>query len=391
MSLIVQKFGGTSVATIDRICNVANIIKENIDKGNKIVAVTSAMAGVTNKFISYVDELNTSEGDPEYDSVVSSGELITSGLLSLALKNIGVKARSYAAWQIPIKTSDAYSQALIEKIDPINLNQDIYSNIVPVICGFQGINAMGRITTLGRGGSDLTAVAVSSALKADLCEIYSDVDGVYTVDPNLYPNAHRINELSYLEMLEMASQGAKVLQERSVDYALKNNVTIRVASSFIKNPGTIIAQNISTKTFAGIAVTTNLSQIKIICNKKIELQEIYSYLWKSYIRVEIFFTEHTNEFIIMVDRKKTSLAIKLLKNLNFIKSAKKDIPKNHNFSRMSVIGNHKHKDGKVLVEFLKKHGIEVFFYSDFNLKINLIVFSSDVLKAVTILHEYCGL
>lgn len=392
MSLIVQKFGGTSVATIDKIRNVANIIKETIERGDQVVAVVSAMAGVTNKFIKYVSELDTQEGDPEYDGVVSSGELITAGLLSIALKNAGIKARSYAAWQIPIKTTGQYSQALIEKVNPLNLEQDIFSNTVPVVCGFQGINEMGRITTLGRGGSDLTAVAISAAIKADLCEIYSDVDGVYTIDPNLYPDANRIDELNYMEMLEMAGGGAKVLQERSVDYALKNNVRIRVASSFVKNPGTIISSKISEKPIIGMAVTTNLAQIKITCNQKIELQTIYSELWKNYVRAELFYTTSSHEIIVMVDQKKANLAIRLLKSYNFISSAKKDIHKNRNFSRISIIGKHEDtQDGKMFSEILREESLEVFAHSTFSLKVNLIIFSGDVLKAISILHKYCGL
>ncbi|MDR1335162.1 MAG: aspartate kinase, partial [Holosporaceae bacterium] len=192
MPCVVQKFGGTSVATLERICNVADIIARTVKlRHKKPVVVVSAMAGVTNKFVKFVNEMGVFEGDAEYDQVVSSGELVTAGLVAIALRRVGIAARSFAAWQVPIVTDANYGHSVINHVCPTNIMASLEGGAVPVICGFQGINAENKITTLGRGGSDLTAVAVASAVAAEQCEIYSDVDGVYTMDPNFFPEARK--------------------------------------------------------------------------------------------------------------------------------------------------------------------------------------------------------
>ncbi|MDR0631663.1 MAG: aspartate kinase [Holosporaceae bacterium] len=389
MACIIQKFGGTSVATLERIKNVANIIANFHQNKRSVIAVVSAMAGVTNKFIGYAHALNVCEGDPEYDYVVSSGELITAGLLAMALRNLGLRAKPYSAWQVPILTDDNYGRAVIQKIDTNNLQKDTAEGIIPVICGFQGINTENRVTTLGRGGSDLTAVAVASAVKADLCEIYSDVDGVYTVDPNLYNEARRIDEISYHEMLEMASQGAKILQEQSVDYAMKKEVVIRVASSFIDNKGTIISGKTPSEGFRGLAVTPSLSQIKIVCQNG--PQFCVDLLNKYFIKAEILKNGDPFKFDVLLDKKKITVALRILRNCDSVESARQVISCKPS-SRISVIGSSiSTKTSNLLINALKTKRIEVSESSLTDHKINLVVLSDKLLESVALLHKHCGL
>lgn len=267
MSLIVQKYGGTSVGTLDRVLNVAKRIKSTVENGNNVAVVVSAMAGVTNELASLAEKLNCIEGDREYDALVSSGEQVSASLLSAALNSLGLNARSYNAWQVPILTNNLYGRANIEDIHNSNLMDAVNSGIIPIVCGFQGINQIDQsITTIGRGGSDLTAVALTKALNADLCEIYSDVDGVYSADPNRIQTAKLIPYLNYDFMLEMAMDGAKVLQAKSVHSAIKHNVKIRVTSSFIDSCGSIICEHENNELFA-VSLINDLVEISLPKNK----------------------------------------------------------------------------------------------------------------------------
>ncbi len=232
MGLLVLKFGGTSVATVPAIENVANKVAAELAAGHKVAVVVSAMSGVTNQLVAYCTAISQIFDPREYDSIVASGEQVTSGLLALALQKRGIAARSFAGWQVPIMTSDVHSKARIKDIPTESLRACLDKNEVAVIAGFQGMAPGGRITTLGRGGSDTSAVAVAAALKADRCDIYTDVDGVYTADPRIVGKAKKIPKISYEEMLEMASVGAKVLQTRSVELAMKEKVPVQVLSSF---------------------------------------------------------------------------------------------------------------------------------------------------------------
>lgn len=240
MARIVQKFGGTSVADIDRIRNVAIRVKAEVDQGNEVAVVVSAMGGVTDRLVGYVHEIAPIYDAREYDAVVSSGELVTSGLLALSLQAIGVDARSWQGWQIPIHTDDVHGKARITGIDTDDIEGRMAAGQVAVVPGFQGVAETNRITTLGRGGSDTSAVALAAALNADRCDIYTDVDGVYTCDPRIVPRAQKLERITYEEMLEMASQGAKVLQTRSVELAMKKRVRVQVRSSFDEAPGTLL-------------------------------------------------------------------------------------------------------------------------------------------------------
>ncbi|MDR2267949.1 MAG: aspartate kinase [Holosporaceae bacterium] len=391
MSCIVQKFGGTSVATLERIKNVAEIIASYQQKKHNLVAVVSAMAGVTNKFISYMNSLGIYEGDPEYDSVVSSGELVTSGLLAVALKNLGLKAKSYASWQVPIFTNDAHGNAVIQKVDPISLKKDISAGIIPVISGFQGVSSENRITTLGRGGSDLTAVAVASAVNADLCEIYSDVDGVYTVDPNLYPEAKKIDRINYREMLEMASQGTKILQAQSVYYAMNRNVVVRVASSFINNGGTIISGDISSRLVCGLAVTHSLALLKVSYGRESYFNGIMKLLEENFIRAEIFQSHDALRTSIIMDKKKIITAMHILRNCNLVLNCKQEMIRRH-FSLLNVIGvSISTEIREELSRLLRNKKIEIFGNYHTDHRISFVVATDQLLNAVTILHRHCGL
>jgi aspartate kinase len=229
-----MKFGGTSVGDLERIRRVARHVKREVEAGNQVAVVVSAMSGKTNELVGWVEESSPLYDAREYDTVVASGEQVTSGLLALTLQNMGVDARSWLGWQIPIKTNDVHGAARIENIDGARLIERLEMNQVAVVAGFQGIGPDNRIATLGRGGSDTSAVAIAAAIEADRCDIYTDVDGVYTTDPRIVPEARRLDQVSYEEMLEMASLGAKVLQVRSVEMAMVHNVRTFVRSSFVE-------------------------------------------------------------------------------------------------------------------------------------------------------------
>jgi aspartate kinase len=232
MARIVMKFGGTSVADLDRIRNVAGRVARQVGQGDQVAVVVSAMAGVTNTLVGWCQSLSPLHDAREYDAVVATGEQVTSGLLAIALQTLGIEARSWAGWQIPVRTDGAHGAARIHAIEGEELIRTMQEGQVPIMAGFQGLGPDGRITTLGRGGSDTSAVALAAALHADRCDIYTDVDGVYTTDPRIVPRARRLDRIAYEEMLELASVGAKVLQTRSVELAMKERVRVRVLSSF---------------------------------------------------------------------------------------------------------------------------------------------------------------
>jgi aspartate kinase len=271
MARIVMKFGGTSVADLDRIRNVAARVKREVDAGNQVAVVVSAMAGETNKLLGWCQALSALHDAREYDTVVASGEQVTAGLLAIALQEIGVEARSWQGWQIPIRTDNAHGKARILEIDGSDLIKRMGMGHVAVIAGFQGQAPNRRITTLGRGGSDTSAVALAAALRADRCDIYTDVDGVYTTDPRIVPTARRLDRIAYEEMLELASVGAKVLQTRSVELAMNEHVRVRVLSSFQDLPvdaetGTLVVDEdeiVEKQMVAGIAYSRDDAKITV--------------------------------------------------------------------------------------------------------------------------------
>jgi aspartate kinase len=261
MTRIVMKFGGTSVADLDRIRNVAQRVKREVEHGNQVAVVVSAMAGVTNQLVKYCTDLSALHDAREYDAVVATGEQVTSGLLAIALQDLGIDARSWQGWQIPLHTDRAHSKARIQDIAGAELIRRMETGQVAIVAGFQGIADDNRVTTLGRGGSDTSAVALAAALKAERCDIYTDVDGVYTTDPRIVPQARKLAKIAYEEMLELASVGAKVLQTRSVELAMNERVRVRVLSSFTdalpgEDTGTLVVDEdeiVEKENVAGIA------------------------------------------------------------------------------------------------------------------------------------------
>ena len=264
---VVMKFGGTSVANIERIRAVAQRVKREVDAGNEVAVVVSAMSGATNQLVAWCGELSPLYDAREYDVVVASGEQVTSGLMAIALQTIGVNARSWLGWQIPIESDDAHGKARIQTIRIEDMISRFKQGQVAVVAGFQGVGPDKRVTTLGRGGSDTSAVALAAALKADRCDIFTDVDGVYTTDPRIVAKARKLDKISYEEMLEMASVGAKVLQIRSVEMAMKHRVRLQVLSSFEDKPGTLVVDEdeiMEQELVSGIAYSRDEAKITLL-------------------------------------------------------------------------------------------------------------------------------
>ena len=347
MSTLVLKFGGTSVATTKLIESAAKIVKSEYDKNNNIIVVVSAMSGTTNSLIDHVNSIDFND-DSEYDLVVSSGEQITAGLMSLALKKLNVPARSWLGWQIPIITRGQHRNAFIDKIVPDGIVNDFKEKKVAVVAGFQGISSEGRITTIGRGGSDNTAVFLAAAVTAERCDIYTDVDGVYTSDPKMTDKVRRLDKISYEEMIEMASQGAKVLQTSSVESAMNHDVNVNVRSTF--NPsdeGTQISNDVSNETRAvtGVAYSKDEAKITIIDveDKPGVAAEIFKELASSSVNVDMIVQ---NNFI---ERKMTNITFTvpmtdLKKSLGVLEELKERIVfskvlDEQNLSKVSIIGS----------------------------------------------------
>jgi aspartate kinase len=269
MARIVMKFGGTSMAGIERIRHVAGLVRKEAEQGNQVAVVVSAMAGETDRLIQFCREASSLYDPREYDVVVASGEQVTSGLLAITLQGMGLNARSYMGWQLPIKAS-GHASALIDDIDSTVLERVFAEGGIAVIPGFQGVAADGSLATLGRGGSDTSAVALAAAVRADRCDIYTDVDGVYTTDPRIVPRARKLPLVTYEEMLELASVGAKVLQTRSVGLAMRERIKVRVVSSFVEGPGTMIVdedqiedQKMERQLITGVAYDKNEARITL--------------------------------------------------------------------------------------------------------------------------------
>ena len=267
MARIVQKFGGTSVADIGRIKSVAEYVKSEVDAGNQVAVVVSAMAGVTNHLVDWAGEIANLYDVREYDVVVATGEQITSGLLAMALQDLGVSARSWLGWQVPVNTDSTHGRARIEGIDTAEIDRRLDNGEVPVIAGFQGVGTDNRVTTLGRGGSDISAVALAAALGAERCDIFTDVDGIYTSDPRIVAKARKLDKITYEEMLEMASLGARVLHSRSIELAMKHGVSLQVRSSFDSTPGTFVVDEdeiVEQELVSGITYSRDEAKITLI-------------------------------------------------------------------------------------------------------------------------------
>jgi len=399
MSILVLKFGGTSVATTDLIKSAANIIKKEYELGYHIAVVVSAMSGTTNSLINYVNDVSM-QNESEYDVVVSSGEQITSGLMSLALNRIGIPSRSWQGWQLPILTYGSHKKAVIERIVPDKILEDFKEKKVAVISGFQGISSDDRVTTIGRGGSDNTAVFLASALKADRCDIYTDVDGVYTSDPKITPKVKKLDRISYEEMIEMASQGAKVLQTTSVESAMNKNVKVQVRSTFHPNKmGTEISlanNNEISRAVTGVTYSKDEAKITIIdlVDKPGIAANIFKSLSDHSVNVDMIVQ---NNFI---ERKMTNLTFTvslddLEKSLNIIDTVKSKISfskviSEDNLSKVSIIGSGMRNQPGIaakMFECLSKQNINIEVISTSEIKVSVLIEKSRTEDAVNSLHD----
>jgi len=399
MSTIVLKFGGTSVATTDLIKSAAGIVKKEYDAGNNVAVVVSAMAGATNSLIDYVKEINT-HLDPEYDVVVSSGEQVTSGLMSMALNEIGVPSRSWQGWQLPILTSGPHRNSVIEKIYPEKIIEGFKEKQVAVLAGFQGLSVNDRITTIGRGGSDNTAVFLASALNADRCDIYTDVDGVYTSDPKITSKVKKLNKVSYEEMIEMASQGAKVLQTASVESAMSKNVNVQVRSTFKPNEeGTEISidgESEILRAVTGVAYSKDEAKITIIdlVDEPGIAAKIFKALSDDSINVDMIVQ---NNFI---ERKMTNLTFTipmgdLEKSLSILDTLKDQIAfsriiSEDNLSKVSIIGSGMRNQPGIaakMFQCLSEQNINIEVISTSEIKVSVLIDKAKTEDAVSSLHD----
>ncbi len=401
MALIVQKFGGTSVGDIERIRNVANKVKKELGKGNKVAVVVSAMSGVTNQLVAYVKELSplaTAEAWAEYDQVVASGEQVTSGLLALCLCEMGIPARSYSGWQIPLKTDKAHGKARIESIDAQKMLAEINSGKVVVIAGFQGVSEDGRVSTLGRGGSDTSAVALAAALKADRCDIYTDVNGVYTTDPRIVPVARKLDKIAYEEMLEMASLGAKVLQTRSVEMAMNHSVIVQVLNSFNDEAGTLLVKEediMEQKRITGIAYSRDDARISLteIANIPGMSAALFAPLAQAGINVDMIVQNVTEggkstDITFTVPKADVDMALKVVENLQG-KLKYKSLHADKNVAKISVVGvgMRSHTGiAQTMFEALAEKNINISVISTSEIKISVLIGEEYTELAVRALH-----
>ncbi len=417
MAVVVMKFGGTSVANVERIKNVARHVKREVDAGNKVAVVVSAMAGATNQLVAWVNEASPLHDKREYDAVVASGEQVTAGLTAIVLQSMGLKARSWQGWQIPIETSTAHGSARISGIPGSDLARSLDAGEVAVITGFQGIEpGAKRIATLGRGGSDTSAVAVAVALKADVCDIYTDVDGVYTTDPRIVPKARRLPRVSYEEMLEMASSGSKVLQTRSVELAMVNQMRTRVLSSFVKpedmapfsagnteNIGTIVCgedEIVENQVVSGIAYARDEAKITLL---KLEdkpgiAARIFGPLAEASINVDMI-VQNVAADGHNTDMTFTVQAAELPRALEVLKSAMADIgncelQSSADVAKVSVIGIGMRSHAGVAAQMFKAladKGINILAISTSEIKISVLIDAAYSELAVRTLHSIYGL
>jgi len=412
-----MKFGGTSMAGIERIRSVARRVKREVDAGNQVAVVVSAMAGDTDRLVNFCREASSLYDPREYDVVVSSGEQVTSGLLAIALQAAGVKARSWLGWQLPIHTDDAFAKARIEGIDTAALDASLAAGEVAVIPGFQGLADGSRITTLGRGGSDTSAVAMAAAMKADRCDIYTDVDGVYTTDPRIVPRARKLRQVTYEEMLELASVGAKVLQTRSVGLAMKENVRVQVLSSFTGDdapmadtlPGTMIVgeeeiDEMERQLITGIAHDKNEAKITLtnVSDTPGSVAAIFEPLAAANINVDMIIQNIAHQSqgrAGSTDVTFTVPAVDLAKSIQALNEAKErigfeELVHDTRVAKISVVGvGMKSHAGVASTMFttLGQRGINIQAISTSEIKVSVLIHEDETELAVRVLHTAYGL
>ena len=403
MKIVVLKFGGTSVADVPQIKKIALKIKLEVELGYKVITVVSAMSGVTNNLINLVK--NTSDIPPysEYDTVLSTGEQVTSALLAIALNKLKIKDRSWLGWQIPIVTDNTYGKSAIEEIKTENILNDLEINQVAIVSGFQGVSNDNRITTLGRGGSDTTAVAMAASFLADRCDIYTDVDGVYTTDPRIVKSAKKLEIITYEEMLELASQGAKVLQTRSVALAMKYGVKLRVLSSFENLPGTSIIKeenNMEKSEISGIAHSLNEAKITLsgVPDQPGQAADIFGTLAQHSINVDMIvqsssINQEVTDITFTIPETDLLIAEKAIKQLQKKISFNK-FTSDTNVVKISVVGNAMRTQSgmaKTMFETLARNQINIHVISTSEIKISVLISADYYELAMRSLHSAFGL
>lgn len=399
MALVVQKYGGTSVGDVERIRNVAKRVLNTKNQGHEVVVVVSAMAGETDRLIRLAKQVTSDPDERETDVLISTGEQVTIALLSMALKDLGADAKSYLGFQIKIATDNAFGKARITGIESEKMLQDLKNGRVVVVAGFQGVDEFDNITTLGRGGSDTTAVAIATAVKADVCEIYTDVDGVYTTDPNICSKARKLKKISYDEMLEMASLGAKVLQIRSVEFAKKYDVTIHVRSSFNDNPGTIVCkedEEMEKVVVSGVTYNKNEAKIEImrVPDSPGMAAKIFKPIADANIVVDMIIQTSSTEKG-CADVAFTVPQSDFAKTLQIVKEAVKgfagkEVKSNEDIAKVSIVGVGMRSHSNVATQMfsaLAKEGINIQMISTSEIKISCIIDSKYTELAVRALHD----
>ena len=398
MSLFVLKFGGTSVGSVDRIRNVAQRAVNLRAQGHQLVIVVSAMSGETDRLLGLARDINPRIDGRELDVLLSTGEQVTIALLAMALETLGAPARSYTGGQVPILTDNTYNKARIQSIDDARIRVDLDSGRIVVVAGFQGVDESGAITTLGRGGSDTTAVALATALKADECQIFTDVDGVYTTDPRVVPHARRLDRITFEEMLEMASLGSKVLQIRSVEFAGKYNVALRVLSSFEDGPGTLISteeDRVEQPLVAGIAFNKNEAQLTIqgvpdqpgiayailgpVAEANIEVDMIVQNVGADQT-TDLTFTVHRNDF-----EKAQEILQQVAQNMGARK-----VQGNTHIAKISVVGVGMRSHAGIASRMfgaLARESINIRMISTSEIKISVVVDEKYLELGVRVLHD----
>ncbi|MCJ1961967.1 aspartate kinase [Novosphingobium sp. 2637] len=410
-----MKFGGTSMAGTERIRRVAGIVKRQQEAGHEVAVVVSAMAGETDRLVNFCREANALYDPAEYDVVVSSGEQVTSGLLALTLQSMGCKARSWLGWQAPIKTDDAHAKARIEDIDPEGVLASMASGEIAVFPGFQGVSPEGRVTTLGRGGSDTSAVAVAAAIGADRCDIYTDVDGVYTTDPRIVAKAQKLPLVTYEEMLELASVGSKVLQTRSVSLAMKENVRVQVLSSFIDEnapsaddlPGTMIVSDeeleesdMERQLITGIAADKNEAKVTLtrVPDRPGAVASIFTPLAEANINVDMIIQNVAKEKG-ETDVTFTAPMADLARTLAMLEERKEQIGfyrliSNDSVAKISVVGVGMRSHAGVAATMFKTladRGINIQAITTSEIKVSVLIDADETELAVRVLHSAYGL
>jgi aspartate kinase len=404
MPRIVMKFGGTSMAGIERIRNVAARVRREAEAGNEVLVVVSAMAGETDRLVQLCREASALSDPKEYDVVVASGEQVTSGLLAMTLQNMGVKARSFMGWQL-VRASGVHGNARVEAIESATLDEALKSGTVAVIPGFQGVSEDGRVATLGRGGSDTSAVAIAAGVKADRCDIYTDVDGVYTTDPRIVPRARKLNQVTFEEMLELAGVGAKVLQVRSVGLAMREKLPLRVLSAFEDKPGTDIVAELSgaemeRNQIAGIAADRNEARITLtgIADKPGTVAAAISPIAEAGIQVDMIVhaaTPNTGSSDLTFTVPRASLA----QAIEAIEQRKADIGygeliQEDSVAKVSIVGVGIRSNptlAATMFETLAERGINLLAVSASEIKVSALIAESELELAVRVLHTAFGL